>query len=322
MESQTAMKGERQIVLMDVDTGVDDALAIMLAVKAPELEVVGFTTVSGNTSSKQAAWNTKFILEQFHLGNVPIAIGASESLNGRHPASVKDVHGSDGLGGVSSKFWKGVPSREVIPPLENAVEFLQVIAKKYGSNLCVVATGPFTNIALAIRKNPSLVSSIGKIVVMGGALDRPGNSTGFAEFNVHSDPEAFWVLVNSGIPVTLFPLDVTEKVRILEASLTPKLGIDEDRLELIKAFTKTYMEFHFKRYGFRGSYVHDALPVASLIDPSLFRFRVGKVHVDRVRSKHFGQVRWAKPGEKSAEITVAIDVDEKNFLKLFWTYLR
>ncbi len=317
------MKAETQIILMDADTGVDDALAILLALHAPELEVVGITTVSGNTSSEQAAWNTIFVLHQFKLANViPVVIGAAKSLQGRMPIPAPEIHGIDGLGGVSSQFWKNSNERIASHPQQNAVDFILAMSKKYGSSLSIVGTGPLTNIALAIQRDRTTIAAVSKIVLMGGALETSGNITKFAEFNAHCDPEAFGIVLSSGIPVTLFPLDVTEKVRILASTLTPELGISKIKLELIKAVTQTFFDFHQKHYGFKGSYIHDALPVASLIDPSLFRFRVETVVVEQSFSERVGQLRRARPGEDGAEIKVAMDINEKRFLDLFWSYLR
>ena len=160
-------------LLLDVDTGVDDALAILLALHHPDLDLVGITIVSGNCHGEQAALNTSCLLRQFSpSSSFPLRIGALEALNGRVPLPADHVHGADGLGGVSERFWRGRESEQA-PVLENrdGVGFILEMARRYEDRLTIVATGPLTNLALAAREDPVLLRKVGRVLVMGARSD-------------------------------------------------------------------------------------------------------------------------------------------------------
>ncbi len=310
-------------LLMDVDTGVDDALAILLALHHPGLDLVGITTVSGNCHGEQAALNTSCLFRQFSpVPSFPLRVGALEALDGRVPVAADHVHGVDGLGGVSERFWRGRESEQA-PVLENrdGVGFILDMARKYEDRLTIVATGPLTNLALAAREDSVLLRKVGRVFVMGGAVECGGNVTEFAEFNVHCDPEAYGVVFDAGIPLTLFPLDVTQKVVLARSDLERSSGPDAARLNLIRDMTDPYMRFHAGENHIDGCYVHDALPVASLIEPSLFGVRRGKVIVDASRTTARGSMRWSGTGEEGYEVDVALEVNAARFLELFWREL-
>lgn len=320
-------------LLLDVDTGVDDALAILLALHHPGLDLVGITTVSGNCHGEQAALNTHCLLRQFSPApTFPLRLGALEALDGRVPVPADHVHGADGLGGVSERFWSGRESEQA-PVLERrgGVEFLLEMARAHEDRLTIVATGPLTNLALAARADPAALRKAGRIFAMGGAVERGGNVTEFAEFNVHCDPQAYRVLFEAGIPLTLFPLDVTREV-VLERSdlarsdlarsgLASSSGVEPTELRLLRDITDRYMSFHAGRDHIEGCYVHDALPVASLIEPSLFGFRRGEVIVDASRTPERGRMRWSGPDEEGYAVDVAMTVDAERFFEVFWDAL-
>lgn len=309
---------------MDVDTGVDDALAILLALHRPDLDLVGITTVSGNCSSEEAALNTTFLLRQFSAAPpIPVHVGALESLEGRTPTPADHVHGADGLGGVSEGYWSRRQSEQSqVLAHRDGVEFLLEMARRYADRLTVVATGPLTNLALAAREDTTALRRVGRVLVMGGAVERGGNVTESAEFNVHCDPGAYGVVFEAGIRLTLFPLDVTEKVILSRSRLADDSGLDEAKLRLIGDMTSTYMKFHAGRNRIDGCFVHDALPVAWLIDPSLFTLRRGKITVDQSRSRERGRMRWSGAGEAGWDSNVAVSVNAERFFELYWDELR
>jgi purine nucleosidase len=311
-------------VLMDVDTGVDDALAIMLALHCPSLRLTGITTVSGNTRNDQAALNTRFLLKFFGLEKaIPVVAGARESLRRGLPDRASAVHGGDGLGGVYRRFRdEGGQVPDDGYPDRDACGFMLEQARQSAGDLTIVATGPVTNLALALEEDPTALDGVEQVLIMGGALEVPGNVRGVAEFNAGCDPEALQRVLGSGLDVTLFPLDVTTQVRLPAASLSSELGVAPGKLELIRDLTRGYMEFHARQRGFQGAYIHDALPVACLERPDLFRFKRGRVVVDCSDGPAAGQTRWGEAAPGGKETRVAVGVDEQGLLEMFWEQLR
>ena len=301
-------------VLIDCDTGVDDALALMLAAHSPELSMLGVTTVAGNISSAEAALNSAYVLRQVGRPDVPVVHGAAMSLSGREPDPVPHIHGADGLGGVRSVASPTGAKSETA----DAIELIVSHARRLGGALTIVATGPLTNIALAIRADPSAMRSVGRLVIMGGALRVPGNITPHAEFNVHCDPLAFGEVMGFGIPVTLFPLDVTETVTLLTGDLDLSRGISAAKLKFLRDISDVYRQFHRTTCGVDGCYVHDALTIAWLIDPSLAKLQRGRVRVETA-GKRVGKTHWT--ADPSGHIDAAIAFDGKRFFDLFWQSL-
>ncbi len=242
-------------VLLDVDTGVDDALAIILAMHSPSIRLVGITTVSGNTGSDQAALNTRFLLRHFRDGEkVSVVVGARESIARGAPVRAANVHGGDGLGGVYDEFAKvhgGLDAPETTGM--DAADFILEQARRHKRDLAVVATGPVTNLALALERDRASFLQIGDVLVMGGAIDVRGNVRELVEFNASCDPEALSSVLQSGVRVTLFPLDVTRQVRLTAASLNEQKAVAVEELALIRRLTRHYMEFYRLQYGIGGA---------------------------------------------------------------------
>lgn len=301
-------------ILIDCDTGVDDALALMLAAHAAGLRILGVTSVAGNVSSADAALNSAYVLRQVGRGDVPVVRGAAVSLGGREPEPVPHIHGPDGLGGVRGGGWPAA----VHQGPQAAVDCLLSNAQELAGGLTIVATGPLTNVALAIRANPAVMRSVGRLVIMGGALDVPGNVTPHAEFNVHCDPLAFAEVMSFGIPITLFPLDVTETVTLLTDDLDRARGIAPALLTFLHEMSQVYRAFHRTTCGVDGCYVHDALTVVWLIDPSLAKLRRGRVRVETA-GKQPGRTRWI--ADPDGNVDAAITFDGKRFFELFWQSL-
>lgn len=312
-ESETIMEPSHHLVLYDGDTGVDDAVAIMLALRLPRVAIVGVSTVSGNTDASQAAKNTRFLLDQFATRDqISVHVGSKAPLSTHSPKDASNVHGQDGLGGVSKSYWRD----RAVPKLpDDAVEFLANQAEQSKSQLTIVATGPLTNIARALERDDNFVHNVKQIYVMGGAVDCDGNVTRSAEFNFHYDPVAAAKVIDSGIPLTLFPLDVTERVKLMAAEIDQQSRWSRPMKQLLRDITKQYFEFHSKKYDFTGSYVHDALPVACLQDASLFKITPVNVVVD-TGPPNAGRIRRAGEGERGAEIGIALQVDAKRVLGL------
>jgi inosine-uridine nucleoside N-ribohydrolase len=301
-------------ILIDCDTGVDDALALMLAAHSPELSILGVTSVAGNISSAEAALNSSYVLRQVGRPDVPVVSGAAVSLGGREPDPVPHIHGPDGLGGVRPGAFPSAVHRGA----GSATDFILSLAREMSGKLTIVATGPLTNIALALRADPRAMRSVGRLIVMGGALRVLGNITPHAEFNVHCDPLAFGEVMSFGIPTTLFPLDVTETVTLLTGDLDLSRGISAAKLKFLRDISDVYRQFHRTTCGADGCYVHDALTIAWLIDPSLATLERGRVEVETA-GKRVGKTHWT--ADANGHIDAAVAFDGKRFFDLFWRSL-
>jgi purine nucleosidase len=265
----------RRPIILDVDTGVDDALAIALALRSPELQVMGITTVSGNVHLDQATANTLLTLDV--LGAPPISVvrGAATPLGGSQTLTAAHVHGGDGLGGVSARY--PASSRQAA---EGAPRFLLEMIRRHPGILTLVATAPLTNVALALREDPETMRQLCGITVMGGAVRVPGNVGPVSEFNFAVDPDAAAIVVRAGLPLRLVPLDVTEQVALTEEALEPsERGGPVSRF--IQNITALTMQFHREREGVAGIFLHDPLAVGAVIDPSLVREEAMPIDVER-----------------------------------------
>lgn len=241
---------------LDCDTGVDDSLALAYLLASPEADLVGVGSVSGNIDARQGAVNTLDLLALAGRPDVPVAVGAHDPLAGSYDGGAPSVHGRNGVGDVALP-----PSgREVAG--ESAVELLLRLSHEHAGALRVVAVGPLTNLALALRADPTLPARVRDLTIMGGAALHPGNVTPVAEANIAKDPEAAAEVLAADWDVTLVPLDVTmadvleesDRKALLEAgtALAPWLG---EVLDL-------YFGFHVDTFGRRCSALHDPLAAA------------------------------------------------------------
>src|SRR5688500_15322460 len=267
--------------VLDVDTGVDDALALLYAVASPEVELIGATCVMGNISVEQATENTLAVLEAAGRGDVEVAQGAARPL-GRDHVPFPIVHGERGLGRAAP------PPPAAAPSTRSAVELIVGSARERPGEVLLIATGPLTNVALALREEPDLPQLLGEFALMGGAFDRGGNVTPAAEANIWVDPlaadevfTAFSGADEARLPVCV-GLDVTERAVMLRHDLdavcapapASPLG------QLIEDATSFYMDFYASVVGEEGCRLHDPLAVAIAIDPSLARLATTRVEVE------------------------------------------
>ena len=247
-------------IILDCDPGHDDAIALLLALASPEVNLLGVTTVSGNQTLDKTTANAIRVLDHVGRTDVPVAAGADRPLvRDRHVAT--EVHGETGLDGPDLP----PPSRS--PEAAHAIDWIAMTLLAAPGPVTLVPTGPLTNIALFLARYPELATRVERIVLMGGAFGE-GNVTPAAEFNVWADPEAAHRVFTSGIDLTMVGLDVTHK-----ALLRPR---DVDRMrasgragKLVADLFEFYVGFHRSRYGWDGAPVHDAVAVAHVIDPGL-----------------------------------------------------
>jgi inosine-uridine nucleoside N-ribohydrolase len=294
-------------VIIDCDPGHDDAMALLLALGSPELELSAVTTVAGNQTIEKVTANAVRVLDVASEHAVPVAAGAHRPLV--HPARVAaEVHGETGLDGPELS----APSRP--PEPLHAVALMARLLHERPHVL--VAVGPLTNVALLLALHPELAGRIERLVLMGGAIAE-GNVTPAAEFNIWCDPEAAHRVFASGLDVTMVGLDVTHR-----ALLTP------ERAESLRATGRAgafvaelhafYSRFHASIYGDPATPVHDALAVASLIRPELLRVERLHTEIDTSLGPCRGRTvvdRWRRVG-RDANAGVAVGVDGDAFIDL------
>ena len=257
-------------VLFDTDPGHDDAIALLLALASPELEVLGVTSVAGNQTLEKTTANALKILEFIDRTDVPVHVGAERPLV-REQWSAAYVHGESGLDGPD------LPDVRTQPAAGHAVDFLAEQLREH-DDVVVVPVGPLTNIGLLLAKYPGIEERIGRIVLMGGAIAE-GNVTPAAEFNIWADPEAAHRVFTCGADVTMVGLDVTHKALLYPAK------VDELRAAgsvgvLVSQLYDFYHGHHMRMYGWEGSPVHDALAVAHVIRDSFLTTEFRHVQVD------------------------------------------
>lgn len=271
------MIADRTPVLVDCDTGVDDAMALLYLLHHPEIEVVGITSVFGNNTAARCAHNSLRVLELMGRTDIPVAVGAENPLVGEVTYLATHVHGDDGLGD------SGLPL-DVSTPLSTltAVELIDELSRRHAGRLRVLAVGPLTNIAQALAAIPDLTERVVDIVIMGGAADVAGNQSPAAEANIIHDPEAARAVLAANWPTTLVPLDVTMTEIITEEHRSTLAASEAPAARFVAAVSDFYFAgYGFDSFGVRCSPCHDAVAAGVLtgdVVPTVFP-RIG-VEVD------------------------------------------
>ncbi len=294
-------------VAIDTDPGIDDALALMLAMRSPEVEVELLTTVAGNVPVKVGTRNAKRLVALVNPENQPIIAEGAAAPLARRLTTATHVHGGDGLGGNAGKYPIPRAMRAYTEGHQHLVEF----SRRHGERGVIVALGPLTNLARAIRDAPKVMATLGRLVIMGGAVRVPGNVSAVAEFNIYVDPEAADLVFTSGLDMLLIPLDVTRQV-VLSVSRVAALG----RARL-PAAVKRFTLAGAKRHG--GLFMHDPLAVASAIDPSLVGTErlVVRVETEGSRTRGMTVVDLRSAASVSGPgVAVATSVSAKRMLSL------
>jgi inosine-uridine nucleoside N-ribohydrolase len=302
-------------LLVDCDPGQDDAIALLLALASPELELLGVTTVAGNQTLVKVTANAIRVLELAERGDVPVAAGADRPLAGDLVVAA-DAHGESGLNGPD------LPPPRADPVAEHAVDFLA--ARILGSEqpVTLVATGPLTNVALLLDAHPQAAARLGRVVLMGGAIAE-GNQTASAEYNVWVDPEAAERVFAGGLDLTMVGLDVTNRA-VLTRAHADRLRTEGAVGEAVAAMLDVYGAFYEEAYEHGGCPVHDALALASVVRPELLQTLDRHVEVEQGHGLCRGRTvvdmrrRTVLP-EPNAQ--VAVDVDVPAFVELLLTRL-
>ena len=253
-----------QVMVIDTDAGVDDAIAIMMALAHPGTEIVGITTVNGNVGVEQVTQNVGLILDQYSA-DVPIYKGCERPLFSEQLHS-DEIHGADGLGDATQYY----PPAAQKPKAEHAALALIHIAKEYTNVLTLLTLGPLTNVAMAIRLDKRFVDNIDRIVIMGGAIEAHGNVTASAEFNIFADPEAAAIVFDAGFKdLSLLSWETTLKFPLLWSDYEKLAAIDSKHSELFKRITghtSDVLKDVFKSPGFL---LPDPLAAAVALNPEI-----------------------------------------------------
>lgn len=297
-------------IIMDVDTGVDDALALALAVRHPALRLEAVITVAGNVGLEQTTRNTLCVLDWLGAGGVPVFAGAAESLSGLFQDATH-WHGPDGLGRARLP-----PSSRTAQP-DGVGALIERLQAEPGA-FSLVCTGPLTNVALALERAPDLPRLVRQVVLMGGAARPPGNVTPVAEFNIHADPRAAARVFEQNWPVTMVGLDVTRHVALTRADRDALLGLETPAAALVREVTR----FLFDERRVEQMLLHDVLAVGVAAEPDLVTTVARDVRVETRGEHTLGQTvvdlrSTVQGGQTGGSTRVCLEVDAPRFQALF-----
>ena len=259
-------------IIIDCDPGIDDAMAILLALNSPEMNVVGLTTVFGNTNVAATTRNALNLLDFAGRADIPVARGADFPLVVARGLLGEFVHGSDGMGDIG---WTRVNNSAQKEDPRHAAQFIVDTVMSRPGEITLVPIGPLTNIGLALQLEPRIVQNVRRVVIMGGTITKPGNDSPTDEANVHNDPHASALVFGAGWDLTMVGLDVTEAT-LMDAMFFEELKNSGTRFgEFIARIAPFYQNFHHAAYGYENgsTNTHDPSAIMYLIDPTLFRVR-------------------------------------------------
>jgi purine nucleosidase/pyrimidine-specific ribonucleoside hydrolase len=292
-------------ILLDCDPGHDDAVAILLALASPGLDLLGITTVGGNAALERVTDNTLRILALAGRPDIPVAAGAAHPLRGPL-RTAPHVHGESGLEGPA------LPEPVSAAIDEDAVSFMARVLGAHGRPVTLVPTGPLTNIARLLIDHRDLRPQIERICLMGGAIGE-GNVTPSAEFNIWVDPEAADVVFGAGLPITMIGLDVTHQSIVWEAEYRAMAADGGTVSRLVAGLLEYFQAFHERVYGWQGTPIHDAVAVAHLAHPGLVRTRPYAVAIELdgglTRGRTVVDLRGVTGRPPNADVGVSIDRD-------------
>ncbi|MCC6568701.1 MAG: nucleoside hydrolase [Anaerolineales bacterium] len=299
-------------IILDTDPGIDDSLAILLALASPEISLEGLSIVHGNCSLAQATTNALSILELANATHIPVAVGCELPLV-QPSLLAPETHGNTGLGYAKLSEPRTQPTRR------HGCDFLIERIMSAPDEVTLVAIGPLTNIALAIRQEPRIVNALNELIIMGGAIRYEGNTTALAEFNTYADPHAAHIVYHAGIPTTLVPLDVTYQCVLTQGDVDRLLQLDSPLTRFIADATRFYMEFHDAYQGVQGCVINDPLALALTFAPELCDYQELPVDVDISGGVSLGKTigDFYNYNKKPANMKVALGVRPRDFIEMF-----
>jgi len=299
-------------ILLDTDPGIDDSLAILLALASPEVSLDGVSIVHGNCSAEQGTINALSVLELAKAGYIPVYKGCDLPLV-QPSLLAPETHGETGLG--YAKLSEPLNQARV----EKGSDYLIEKIMSEPGEFTLVCIGPLTNVALAIRQEPRIVEAVREVFIMGGALRHEGNTTPLAEFNTFADPHAAHIIFHSGMPITLTPLDVTYQCVLQQDDVNRLLKINSPITKFIADATRFYMEFHDEYQEIEGCVINDPLTMALTFMPELCDYQEVYVDVDLSGGVSMGKAfaDFYNYHKKPANMKVALGVRARDFIELF-----
>ena len=301
-------------IIIDTDPGQDDAVAIMLALASPELEVLGITTVAGNVPLALTQRNARIICELAGRPDIPVFAGATRPMV-RRLVTAEHVHGKTGLNGP--ELWEPtMPLRK-----EHAVDFIvKTLRMNRDGAVTLCVLGPMTNIALALIKAPDIAAHIREIVLMGGGCFEGGNTTPAAEFNIYVDPHAAKVVFGAGIPLVVMPLDLTHKALTTRERVARFKGLGNKAGVFTAQMLGFFERFDMEKYGSEGAPLHDPNVIAYLLKPEMYKGREVNIEIETESALTLGMtvVDWWRVTGRQPNATFLREVDDAAFFELLF----
>ena len=313
-------------LLIDCDTGIDDALALLYAAASEEAQIIGVSCVAGNVGLGDVVRNTLAVLELAGRADIEVGAGADRPL-ARPLRTAADTHGPHGLGHAE------LPPPRAAPSDRDGAQLILDLAVQRPGELTLVTLGPLTNVALALRRDPELPRHLRRLVMMVGSYRSPGNTAPTLEWNAGVDPEALaetlaaWSEAAAADPAVARPvafgLDVTERAKLAPAHVDQLAalagGDDRPVVRFVRDALRFYFEFHSRYDGFYGAFIHDALALAAALDPALARTEALRVEVELEGRWTTGETvtDWRRAWDLPANVDVAVEVDIEHFFDRF-----
>lgn len=305
-------------VIIDTDPGIDDALAVFLALASPELEVIGLTSVYGNVSIEATTHNALCLLELAGRGDIPVARGAAGPMASAYRGAIPHIHGDDGQGNAN------LAAPAAVPQAAAAHDWMYARAAAAPGQVTLLALGPLTNLALALQRYPDFPAVVREIVLMGGNALCPGNASPAAEANIFNDPEAADLVFAQDWPVTMIGLDITRKVVLRPADVDAIVSRDTAPARHLSTALGFYQSFFASTNRLDGLFAHDPTAVAYLLDESLFNLSRWPVCVETEgisRGKTWPYVgaggdEAPQPWRQRPPVAVATEVDAAAVVRL------
>jgi purine nucleosidase len=251
-------------VILDTDPGIDDSLAILLAAASPEVELAGVTVTSGNCPMADGVRNARNVLALAGRPDIPVCGGVALPLI-RPLYTAPETHGETGIG------FAHPPESTAPVSTEHGVDLIIREILEHPGEVTLVAVAPLTNVAIALRKEPRIINAVREVIIMGGALRADGNTTSLAEFNFYVDPHAAHIVLESGMPITLLPWDITKDIILTQADVDRLLRTPSPVTQFIADATRFYIEFHLAAFGYAGCSINDPAALALAFMPDLAR---------------------------------------------------
>lgn len=324
-------------VVLDTDPGIDDALAILLAIASPEVDLACVTATGGNCPLEDGIRNARNVLALGGRPDLQASAGVALPLL-RPPFTALETHGDTGLG------YARLPDSSAPIAAEHGVDAIirEIMARP--GEVTLVAVAPLTNVALAIRKEPRIVQAVRNVIIMGGAIRADGNTTSLAEFNFYVDPHAAHIVLESGMPITLLPWDITQDVLLTQAHIDRLLAIPSPISRFIADATRYYIEFHLGTFGFAGCSINDPVALAMAFMPDLAKtepvhiaieytseLTAGKTVISYIgqsqREPDYHDIsgfdttqwpsRWRHVFRPKPNVRLVVGIDNERFLNLF-----